>query len=65
MISLQDALQKENARLAEANQSLGAQLASANAQRAELKSRWAERERLLSDDLASAKVILMRAGRIF
>ncbi|CAL8472196.1 g11738 [Coccomyxa elongata] len=50
-----DSLQKENARLAEANHLLNFQLVSANAQRAELQARWAERERCLAKDLTSAK----------
>ncbi len=38
---------------------LSAQMATSNAQRVELQSRWTEHERLMSLDLASAKVRFM------
>lgn len=59
-MSSQDALQKENVRLAEANHVLNTQLASSSAQREKLQSRWAERERLLGEDLTCAKVPLLQ-----
>jgi hypothetical protein len=59
-VSSQDALQKENVRLAEANHVLNTQLASSSAQREKLQSRWAERERLLGEDLTCAKVPLLQ-----
>lgn len=52
----QDALQKENSRLADANHTLGAQLAGANAQRSEAVAKWAEKERALRGQLAGAEV---------
>ncbi len=52
----QDALQKENSRLADANHALSAQLSHVNAQRSEAQAKWAEREKGLRSQLAAMQV---------
>ena len=60
---MQDALQKENSRLADANHTLSAQLAHANSQRSEAVAKWADKEKTLRGKLASAEVYLGRRSK--